>query len=200
MKKNIFFFLLLFSKLSFSCQCPSLVPISKDLCKNYDVIFYGTVDSVSPCPGDGISSAWFKINELYKGAIEQRVKVDFDCASSCLMNFSKGDEWIMYVIYQRFDLMTVNICEHSRKRFNDGTQDVYQLAAGRTFEQEKQLLQNSLGIQPFVKSNELNKKQTELHPHNEQPSAINKLWLLLASLFTMGIVYYVTRNKKKNGK
>ena len=196
MKKNILLFCLLFSKLSFSCQCPTLPPISIDLCKNYDVIFYGKVDSVSACPSDGISSAYFTINELYKGATEQHVKVDFDCSSECLMNFSKNDEWIMYASYQRFNLMTVNICGHSRKFFNDGTQDIYQLAAQRTFEQEKQFLQTAIGIQPFIKNNELNEQQTEMRPHNDQPSAINKLWLLLISFTAVVIIYYVSRKKK----
>src|SRR5438105_5526375 len=118
MKKNIIFIFLFLSKISLSCQCPPLQPISKEVCANYNVIFFGKVDSVKKCGTDGISTAYFTINELYKGEVEQHVKIDFDCASDCMMNFSKDDEWIIYASYQRFDLMTVNMCEHSRKFFS----------------------------------------------------------------------------------
>ncbi len=199
MKKNLLLFLLLFSKLSFSCQCPPLQPISKKICTDYNVIFFGKVDSVSVCGKDGISTAYFTINELYKGAVEQHVKIDFDCASDCMMNFSKGDEWLIYSTYQRFDLMAVNICEYSRKLFSDATQDIYQIASHRTFEQEKQFLKYTFGVQSFTKNNDRNKKQNNLRPHNDQPSAMNKLWLLFVSFTVMGIVYYIAK-KKKNDK
>lgn len=198
MKKNIFFIFLFLSNLSFACQCPTLSPISKDLCNKYEVIFYGKVDSVSPCATNGISTAHFTINELYKGEVEQHVKVDFDCSSACMMSFSESDEWIIYSIFQRFDLMTVNICEHSRKFFSDATLDIYEIASHRTFEQEKQFLNKALGIQSFIKKNELNEQQNNMAHHNTQPSAMNKLWLLLASAVAMGIVYYVTRKKKND--
>jgi hypothetical protein len=197
MKKNILFFLLFFSKICFSCQCPQLQPISKDLCTTYNVIFFGKVDSVKNCGTDGISTAYFTLNELYKGAVEQHVKIDFDCASDCMMNFSKGDQWLIYSSFQRFDLMTVNICEHSRKFFSDASQDIYQIASHRTFVQEKQFLNATFGIQPYVKNNELNKLENDLRPHNDQPSSLNKLLLLLVSFIAMGIVYYITRNKNK---
>jgi len=197
MKAKIVFVLLLLSKLSFACQCPPLSPISKDLCEKYEVIFYGKVDSVSPCGTNGISTAHFTIIELYKGGVEQFVNVDFDCSSSCMMSFAKGDEWIIYSIFQRFDLLTVNLCGHSRKFFHDAAQDVNQITSERTFEQEKQFLNKALGIQSFIKKNELNQQQNELAHENTQPSAISKLLLLLASALVMGIVYYISRNKKK---
>ncbi|MBA3706773.1 MAG: hypothetical protein H0W84_13005, partial [Bacteroidetes bacterium] len=143
---------------------------------------------------------YFTINELYKGSVEQHLKVDFDCSTACMMSFSKNDEWLIYAIFQRFDLITVSICEHSRKNFSDSSQDIYQLNSGRTFAQEKQFLNTALNIQPFAKNNELNSQQNELGPHNDQPSATNKLWLLLTSILVMAIVYYLTRYKKQNGK
>ena len=189
-----------FSNLSFACQCPILSPISKELCNKYEVIFYGKVDSISPCATNGINTAHFTIIELYKGVAEQHVKINFDCSTACMMSFSKGDEWIIYSIFQRFDLMTVNICDHNRKFFSAAEQDVYQITSKRTFEQEKQFLNTSLGIQSFIKKNELNEQQSDLAHQNTQPSAITKLWLLLASALTMGIVYYINRSTKKNDK
>ena len=197
-KKCILFLFFLFSKIIFSCECPSLQPISKTLCTNYDVIFFGKVDSVSACMKEGIATAYFTIKELYKGNVEQEVKIDFDCSSACMMSFEKDDEWLVYSTYQRFDLMTVNLCGHSRKLVNDAAQDVYELTAQRTFEQEKQFLKLMLGVQSFVKKNPINRQQSDLKPHNDQPSGMNKLLLLLVSFLVMAIVYYVTRNKKRN--
>ena len=156
MKKHFLFFLLLFSNYSFSCECPALQPISKELCKNYNVIFYGKVDSVSVCGDNGISTAYFSIKELYKGAVSEKVKINFDCATSCLMSFEKGEEWIIYASFRKFDILSVNICEHSRKYFDDETKDFYSVAAQRTFQQEKLFLKTEFGIQPFIINNDLN--------------------------------------------
>ncbi|MES2138977.1 MAG: hypothetical protein V4511_04675 [Bacteroidota bacterium] len=199
MKKYIPFLFFLLSKMTFACECQPINPISKDLFKNYDAIFTGRVDSVSACLEDGKSTAYFFINELYKGNLKQHLEVVFDCSSECLMSFSKDDEWLMYTTYSRFDMLVVNLCGHSRKFFKDASQDYYQMAAERSFEEEKQFLKSSLGVHSFVQNDELSQQQNI--SRNEQPSGINKLWLLLISCATMVIVYLVTRNKnKKNDK
>jgi hypothetical protein len=198
MRKYVFIFLwICFANNLLACECNPLLPISKELCNNYNVVFFGQVDSVLPAGADGIATAYFTINELYKGAIEKKVKVAFDAASACLMSFAKNDQWLIYASYQRFDLMTVNICDHNRKKIEEGTTDIYQLTAHRTFEEEKTFLKNTLGTQPFVIGNKLNKQHTELGPHNDQPTGWNKLILLLISFSVMGLVYYLTRNKKQ---
>ena len=166
----------------------------------YNVIFFGKVDSVAPCKVNGIATAYFTIIELYKGTVEQHIKVDFDCSSACMMSFAKNEEWIMYTTYQRFNLLMVNFCEHSRKLVKDGTPDASGIAAGRTFTEEKEFLQTTLGIQNFIKANDLNKQQAEMRPHNDQPSAMNKLWLLVISFGAMVIVYVVSRNKNKKNE
>jgi hypothetical protein len=196
MRICIFITLFFIPCITFSCECKTLQPISKDLCGNYNVIFYGKVDSVGACRPDGASTVYFSIIDLYKGSVKEHVKVDFDCASSCLMSFSKGDEWLMYTSFQRFDLLTVKLCDHSRKLFPDETQDIYQLAAHRTFEEEKSFLKTTLGLQKFVEDNELNELHEQMGARNEQPSDRNKLLLLLTSFVVMGIVYYVSRKKK----
>lgn len=200
MRQLVTLFLFLSSGYLFACECKPLTPISKELCGNYNVVFSGKVDSVSACGTDGIATAYFTIDELYKGAVEKYVKVDFDCASSCLMSFAKNDQWLIYATYQRFDLMTVNICDHNRKKINEEAQDIYRIAAQRTFEEEKEFLKVTFGSQLYAVGNKLNKQQTELGPHNDQPTDWGKLGLLLISLSVMGLVYYVTRNKNKNGK
>ncbi|MGZ4035496.1 MAG: hypothetical protein ACXVPU_04830 [Bacteroidia bacterium] len=189
-------FLLFISGSVFSCECKTLQPISKELCKNYNVIFYGKVDSVGVCRPDGIATAYFTIIELYKGPVAQHVKVDFDCSSACMMSFSKDDEWLMYTTFQKFNLITANICDHNRKLFKDETEDIYQLAAHRTFGEERSFLKSNLGVQEFVKYNDLNKIHEEMGPRNEQPTGWNKILLLLISFSVMGAVYYFTRKKK----
>lgn len=187
---------LISSSYLFSCECPALQPISKVLCKNYNVIFYGKVDSVSACDSKGMSIAYFTIKELYKGTVSQNIKVNFDCASECLMSFTKGEQWIVYGTYPKFDMLTVKLCEHSRKYFDNEKDDFYFPASNRTFEEEKQFLKNELGIQPFIVQNDLNEQQKIFKPHNDQPSDWTKLWLLLTSLGTMAIILYFTRKKK----
>ena len=195
--RYIFTFLLIVSSgYLFSCECPPLQPISKELSKNYNVIFFGKVDSVSACAKDGISTVYFTISELYKGAVSAHVKIDFDCASPCLMSFEKGEEWLIYASYPKFDKLTVSLCEHSRKFISEVSKDYYFISSQRTFEQEKQFLKTELGIQSFVEKNDLNEQQKVLKPHNDQPSPINKLFLLLVSVGVMSIVFLVARKKK----
>ena len=196
-----FFFLLIIFNFSVvalvACECDPLQPISKELCAGYNVIFYGKVDSVCSCGVDGIATAYFTVTELYKGPVGKHVKVDFDCASPCLMSFFKTEECLIYAIFQRFDRMTVTICDHSRNLVADGIQDIQQIAAHRTFQAERGFLKTTFGIQPFVKNNDLNIQQNQLGPHNDQPTAWGKLWLLIISISVMGIVYLVSRNKKQ---
>jgi hypothetical protein len=183
-----------------ACECPPLDPVSKQAAAKYDVVFYGKVDSIIPCGTQGLGTAFFTIKNLYKGVAAQHVSVDYDCTTACMMSFAKNDEWIIYAVFQRFDLLTVGICGHSRKKSSGTSQDFYQLSSHRTFEEENNFLKNAFGIQLYAPKNELNKQQRELKPHNDQPSDIGKLWLLIISLSAMLIVYIVSKKYFKNGK
>ncbi len=188
--KNILTTLLLVaSATAFSCQCPSLTPITKDACANYNVIFSGFVDSVSACDDKEGSIAYFTIDEAYKGNVAQQVQVLFDCASSCLMSFAHGDNWIIYANYKKFDVLEVSLCEHSRKLFADVSQDIYMIAAQKTFAEEKEFLKNTLGTIPFKESSQ------QVTGRNEQPSGINKLILLAISFSAMALVYFIIKRK-----
>jgi hypothetical protein len=200
MKKIFLFLFLLLSVRSYSCECPPIEPVSKKTAEKYDVIFYGKVDSVVPCSQNGIGTVYFTVNSLYKGAAEQHISIDYDCTSACMMSFLKNEEWIIYSVYQHFDLLTVDLCSHSRKKISDGTMDFYEVAAHRSFEEERSFLESTFGIQPYSSHNVLNDQQKELQPHNEQPSALNKLWLLLISLSVMGIIYLISKKYFKDGK
>ena len=201
MKQFVLIFFLMFTKAVLGCECPTLSAITKESCASYDVIFSGNVDSVAECDTKGLSIAYFTVLELYKGNIQQQVKVNFDCSSECLMSFAKGETWLIYGKYKRFDLLTVNICGHNRKFFADEAQDFYMMTAQRTFEQEKQFLKETFGTREFISNETQTTPATGLLSRNEQPSGTNKLFLLLISFVVMAIVFLVTQNKnKKNGK
>lgn len=179
---------------AFACKCAPLPTVTKEACDGYNVIFSGHVDSVSACDDKGISIAYFAIDELYKGNVMQNIKVEFDCSTSCLMSFSKGESWLMYTNYAKFDLLTVSLCSHTRKFFAEESQDIYALSAQQTFEQEKQLLKKTLGIQPFKEI----VQPGDVTGRNTQPSGMSKLILIAVSFTAMAVVYFIL--KRKNGK
>jgi hypothetical protein len=177
-----------------ACKCDT-PPLSKEEAKHYDLIFLGKVDSVGISDTDGICIAYFTAEELYKGNSKQQIPVHFDCKSSCMMSFAKGEEWLIYGTYQRFDVVSVKFCEHSRKQMHAGEQDFY--SGQQTFEEENQFLKTNFGLQSFIKDENWNKDQKELRPTNAQPSSSSKIWLLLISFAAMIIIYILTRKKKK---
>lgn len=194
-KRFLSVFLIVFFKTFFACECPPIQPITEVTSKNYNVVFYGVVDSVKPSSEKGFNTAFFTIEELYKGNVRQQVKVNFDNSSSCLMSFAKGEQWLIYAIYKNFDVLNVSICGHSRKFFKITTEDFYQLNAQRTFNDEKDFLRTTLKIQPFAKVNQLNEQREQFKPHNIQPEPLNKLLLMFVSLIAMIIIFFVTRKK-----
>ncbi|HRG37416.1 MAG TPA: hypothetical protein PK289_02695 [Bacteroidia bacterium] len=198
--KLVVFALLIFSTGAMACKCKTLASINKEEANQYDVIFYGKVDSVGACDEKGIAIAYFTIEELYKGNLKQHNQIHFDCASDCLMSFAKGEEWIIYGKYQRFDEIKVSLCDHNRRKAQAGEQDFYEAVAQRTFDQEKEFLKTELGTHSFIQDENWNKNQEELKPRNEQPSGMSKIVLLLVSFGVMIIIYIITRKKKnKNG-
>jgi hypothetical protein len=194
--RGIFFLLLtFFFKTLAGCECPPVQPLTETTCKNYNVIFYGRVDSVTNSSEKEFNTAHFTIAELYKGDVQQQVKINFDNSSSCLMSFSKNEEWLIYAVYKNFNFLTVSICGHSRKFFRDLSDDFYQLNAQRTFNEEKYFLKTTLGTLPFATVNKLNEQREQFKPHNIQPEPTNKLLLVLISLLAMVIIFFLTRKK-----
>ncbi|MDQ3046104.1 MAG: hypothetical protein M3R27_01050 [Bacteroidota bacterium] len=196
MKTVLLICFVLLAEISMACQCLPLPVISKEIAKEYDVIFSGSIDSVTAC-NKGIATAHFSIRELYKGVVMQEVKVNFDCVSSCMMSFAKGEEWIMYCVYERFDRLNVKFCSHSRKNYNHSDAAIQAGTDQKPFDEEMTFLKSEFGIQPFKENEDINTQQTEMRPHNEQPSGMSKLWLLLISFGAMLIVYFVAKKIKK---
>src|ERR1700741_2038291 len=95
MKKLVLLLILIHTSFtSFSCDCPSLPLLDLDYCGKFEIIFKGKVVSVSTC--NEISSAKFKLSELYKGPCTEEIEIWFDCSSDCMMSFTAGEEWIIY--------------------------------------------------------------------------------------------------------
>lgn len=199
MKRTILLLLLFVSKIVLSCDCPPLEPISVKGTEKYDVIFFGTVDSVEACLND-VTIVHFTVSELYKGVAESHMAVYFDCKSNCSMSFAKGEQWIIYSIYRKFNEPVVDMCFHSRKYFSDPQKDYYTAAAGKTFEEEKKYLLAELGDQPIIRRNKLNEQQKEFKPRNQLPSGYTVLILLGISVLAMVVVYWIAKKYFKNGK
>lgn len=200
-KKQLFFILLLHSTGLLACKCASMQPLTSGLTEKYEIIFKGKIDSVSVCGDKGMATAYFTIQELYKGIAAQQTAIHFDCVSSCMMNFSANEEWLVYANYQHFDHVTVTFCSPSRKFFQKAEEDFNLAETHRTYEEEKKFLKNTLGLQPFFQKEKWNEEQAELKPHNEQPSDQSKVYLLLVSFGIMILIYILTRKKKrKNGE
>lgn len=194
---RLFFFAisLFFTHILFACECPVLEPISKDNISRYDIVFDGRVDSVSTCDSVGLAQVYFTINELYKGSVYCTLSLNFDCSSECLMSFTKGEEWLIYASYKKFDFLAINLCSHSRKHFDNDAEDFYMMAAQRTFAEEKQFLKENMSAAACL-SEENAVLETDIGMHNKQPSGLNKILLLIISLAAMVVVYIVTKKKK----
>ncbi len=199
MKKTIVVLFTLFAQIVFACDCPPLNSISVKESETYDVIFFGTIDSVDACDEE-TALVYFTIQELYKGVAEQYVSVRFDCSSSCSMSFEKNEKWIVYAKYVKFNELVVVFCSHTRKYIADKEKDYYTTTSLKTFDEEQKYLQSELGIQIIVKRNVLNEQQKEMKHQNQLPSGTNTLLLLAVSLLAMLVIYFITKKYFKNGK
>ncbi len=187
----LFVFLILHSKFLISCDCPPLKPLSKEVCEEYNIIFSGRVDSVGMC--DGTSTAYFFVQALYKGKAMQKIAINFDCSTSCMMNFEKGEMWVIYGKYYKFGKIEVNFCSRSRKFFKDASQDFYAINNQMSYVDEINFLQSNLGTQQIESENNQAQYQRELI----KPSAWSKLWLLLISLAVMAVIWFVSKKYLK---
>jgi hypothetical protein len=194
---SVLIFLCSINSQLYACNCPPIKPIDAEWCKKYDVIFFGKVDSIEKCSINGKSKVYFSLSKLYKGAVQPKAFLEFDCSSSCMMSFTINEEWLIYSTYQKFDLLGLNICSHSRKKFATAEQDYYLASSQRKIEDEMQVLNELLGEKTFATENNLNQMQSALKPVNEQPSGISKLILLLVSLSAMLLVAMIVKLKKR---
>lgn len=188
MKKLLLSFITSLSFISaYACKCAPLQPLTKEQAGSYDVIFWGTVDSVGACEGDK-SAAYFAIEELYKGeASHHRIYVNFDCVTDCRMQFRQGEQWLIYAEYAKYGDLRVNFCGRSRKSATDVNEDYAIATHGLTFKEEMDFIRKNFGV------HELNGPERELVQNEGIPSRElihpdGKQTILLLALSFAGMV------------
>jgi len=139
---------------TFACQCP-LTTLSLEECNKYDVIYRGKIVSVQPC-NNNASEAIFEILELYKGRVNVKFKVLFDCGVECAQEFNPGEEWIIYSNYKQVDNAKMDWCSRSRKLIKNEKEDFYAVTYGNSYEEELEFLRKNLGTYKTMREREEN--------------------------------------------
>jgi hypothetical protein len=134
---------------SSSCDCPPLKKLSVEVLKEYPLIFQGQVDSVTV--KYGVSSVWFSVEDLFKGAAGKRSCIEIDNGERCPVQIEKGDEWIIYAYYSRVGSPAFNFCSRSRKHFSDPSLDYNSINYGIAYSEELDFLKKNTVQQVFVK-------------------------------------------------
>ncbi len=183
---NLLLVLFLSSSEAYACKC-DFVPVSMESIKQYELIFYGEVVAISGC--DKTAKATFTIKELYRGKTFANTQVEFDCSSSCAMNFAPGQTWLIFSTYKKYGEAEVGFCSHSRERFAEGTEDYNASAYGMSFAEEQEWLKKNLGIQS------LNEKSVEAEQHHEniRPGGSQTLIYLGVGLLAVVLFYFIGR-------
>lgn len=182
MQRILFFILIILNFHAFACQCPQPNPLNAARLNLYSSIFLGKVISVGPC--DETGSARVRVDEIYKGTAAHEIKLEFDCSSSCMMNFNNGEAWIIYGTQLRPDLIKVSACSESRKALTKKEDDMFYFLSGKTFEEECEWLRKNSGVKPFFVQG------TEQLHYNQKPDRSQILWLIGISVITLLILIF----------
>jgi hypothetical protein len=188
--RNIAFLISIFFlqvQAALACKCAEHKPFTKEQCQIYDVIFTGTLDSVSSCK-DGFATAYFRIESLYKGKSEKLISVRYDCESDCQLSLSKDEKWLIYSQYYKYNKLQMEFCGRSRK-WMQGADDFYAALNHMSWEEENAFLQKELGKQPLIQKEEPGLKERTLI----QPSAYWKLGLVLISVPVLLLIFYFVK-------
>ncbi len=170
-----------------ACKCEDHPPLTKIQCNPYDLIFEGTVDSVSGNK-ETFGFVYFSSSALYKGSLPDHGMIRFDASSDCAMSFQKGETWIVYAQYYKYALAGVDFCSRSRKKFTTGD-DYYAALNGMTFLDEEQFLLKTFGVHASGTQTKSEMPARVLI----QPTAYWKLWLLLISVAVMFLINYIVK-------
>ena len=123
----------------------------------------------------------FQVDELYFGNTTKNIEAFYDCSTSCMMNFSVGEEWIIYGEYVQVEKIKVEFCSRSRKLLSSDFAEVDQIAYGLSAKDELAWLKNNLG----VKELKAEKPTKALGHTNEQPNSNTKIILIAVSVAAM---------------
>jgi hypothetical protein len=177
----------------FACQCMVLPTLTKQFAETYDIIFVGQVVAISP--GDVESTARFKVLTLYHGQCYPQIDVQYDNEGDCGLNFVPGETWVVYGkwkeynIQERVGIPRADWCMHTRKKMNAGEQDYYMTEGRMSYDLELKLLDDSLGVRPFLDPTET---RNQLHT-NELPGAGTAFGYLAAGLLGLAAIFFFVR-------
>lgn len=171
-----------------ACKCkPTELTIVE--CRKFDLIFKCKIEAVTDCQNNR-SIAEASILELYKGELTEKVNFSYDCASSCLMSFSKNETWLIYAKKNAQDQFEVSLCDRNRMLFIKPEEDYYFTNTDISFEDEISYLKKNIGL----KLNNTNQSKPAIditQRENNDTSGINKLALLFMSLVLFLGVYLI---------
>ena len=195
MKHILFIFGFIFScSIASACICDPLDKATKEKADQYDVIFTGKIDSVGACVGSR-SIVYFTIDQLFRGESPKNIRVNIDCVTSCRMRMTAGEVWIVYSNYEQFGDLRATSCGRSRKYSPALSDDEGLARTGTTYGEELKFLQDVYGAQPLQAS----ERETvdELKRELIKPKGMQVIWLLLASLAGMLVIWYVVKKVLK---
>ncbi|MBA3663532.1 MAG: hypothetical protein H0W61_04900 [Bacteroidetes bacterium] len=167
-----------------ACQCPA-TGLSLAECNKYEVIFKGRIDSVRACHSN-FGEAFFTVEELYKGNASRQFSVLFECNVPCALTFNAGEEWIIYSRYKQVANVMMDWCSRSRKYFKIAKEDFYTVNYGNDYEQEVSFLRENLKVHRPMSA-----KKNGAVNRNERPSSMQTIIILICSLLTIIIFYWL---------
>ena len=185
--------LLTFTESAFSCDCPSIPKLTSEYCKQYNLIFRGSVQKVATCKE--INHATFLIQELYKGQSKREIELYFDCSSDCKMNFNAGETWIVYANFIQLNKPKVELCSRSRKLVDNEIKVATNfIASDLGFNEECDWLKQNLGIKTINPDDKI--KTIDTH-RNQLPEKEFSLTLILISFIFFLILILIINKKLK---
>lgn len=176
--------LLFLTNISLACQCP-LSHLSKAECNKYDIIFRGSIDSVSAC-GNVPGLVVFTVKDLYKGYATAKFKLLYNCDDPCFYQFKIGEEWIIYSNYRQVDRAMMDWCSRSRRYIRTEKEDYYAVTYGNSYNEEVKFLQDSLGLHRLMKE-----QLTPEQARNQLPTTNQQIIILICSLLCLILFYYL---------
>lgn len=192
-------FLINFALLAYTgllaCDCKQQSPLTIVECIKFDGILQCTIDSVSACNTKSI--AYAHTIEVYKGAQQGAVQLNFDCSSSCQMSFAKGERWLVYGKLNALHQLEMNFCDRNRKYFSASKDDYFAVNTGLSFEDEIAYLKKNIGLKVKNEQHPNGKSIDITQRENALGSGGNNLLLLLASLIFFLLIYVVVSKKIK---
>lgn len=169
-------------KLCVACNCLAFPNLTKQLFEKNNLrqlVFKGRVMKVGEC--NDLAQCVFEVQELFFGKTTKYINAVFECSSDCSMNFSAGEEWIVYAEYIQLEKVKISFCSRSRVINKMNSEEVDMIAYGCSTANELNFLREKIGIKPLQEEN----ITRDLAHSNELPSPLQKVFLLGGSIVFM---------------